>query len=557
MGAMAWTLAAVLVALVALGGKVALHLLRGPHPHPSPAIRKARVAILVLVACGQGAMTLQLLSLITGHAFHLLGYLLGRGVEPVCLLLFVNACLAICHQEHVVDEEGGAKCRRRHPYCGTALAKEDQAPGSGKTMTPPAPAPAVGRKLLRGSRGLGGFLAFIRGCLYVMTVAVFVDTLLQPGIYPCSVTSGWLPSGPSAPARTLAGRDLGKGSASPARLYDLGDASQQTADLAATAANEEVDRLWASLRSSAETNRSPSIFLYHGWAKQLPREGMCVSDFGKRFLLDGVFNLVLLLYLACSILWLQRHALLSNIANGSTSMSENGGTVIKQDEHTVDEAQHFSLRQNQCSSKETTQNNAVRTCDDSLQPSFAPISIKADAFAAASERRDVDNANPLKTAAWENKPPLAGGVGDDLLSTLKIVDETDAVQNSHSATLPTSTVGGSNANSEAQLRMSVIPAIAFGRTEAAEHCFRVAPGESESEGGVDLQEECNVCRQVAPYVPLATLVLLVQHVLVLPLWDVFAWSKDRQVMVPPPAALFLPIYCAVCFVFRACMNAER
>ena len=320
-----------------------------------------------------------------------------------------------------------------------------------------------------------------------------------------------------------------------------------------------MDRLWASLRSSVETNRFPSAFLHHGWAKQLPREGMCVSDFGKRFLLDGVFNLVLLLYLACSILWLRRHALLSNIANVSTTttLSENGGTVIKQDEHTVDEAQHCSPRQNQCSSKETTRNNAVRTCDGSSQPSFAPISIKADAFAAAGERCDVDNANPLKTAAGENKPPLADGVGDDLLSTLKIVDETDAVRNSHSATLPTSTVGGSSANSEAQPRMSVIPAIAFGRTEAAEHCFRVAPGESESEGRVDVQEECNVCRQVAPYVPLATLVLLVQHVLVVPLWDVFAWSKDRQVMVPPPAALFLPIYCALCFVFRACMNAER
>lgn len=70
---------------------------------------------------------------------------------------------------------------------------------------------------------------------------------------------------------------------------------------------------------------------------------------------------------------------------------------------------------------------------------------------------------------------------------------------------------------------------------------------SEDTAGDD--EDCNACQQMAPYVVMASIVLLVQLVLLLPVWSAAVWAKYGQMQVTSPASVFLPTYCAVCFVF--------
>lgn len=529
------TTAVALLALLALGGKVAFHLLH-PHPYSSPATRRARAAILVLVAGGEGAMVVHLLSLVTGRVFLLLEHLLGRVMGLVCLLLFVNACVAYFRQKYLLEDGG----KRRHPCSGSAYAKENPTL-SGRTVMPAED----GRR--RGSY-LAGFVSFFRGCLWVMTVAVFVDTLLQPGVYPCTVTT-WVPF-TLLPARTLVGRDLGKGSSAPAKLYAAEVVSPQTAEFAT--AGEEFDQLEVGFRFAQEKNLSRPVLLYYGWVKQLSHEGTCVGYVYNHFFLDGLFHLVLLLYLACSVLWSRRRAVLGDSASASESETEDivrPGSVRKQKKLAADDA-HVPLRQNDRSSRDPAQNDV--TCKPgSPQPSFASISIKSDA-SAAGKRPDDDSANPQKTTG--KKQPLRGASDDPNLLEM-IMDETKLLHNGNSS-LPS--VGGSEASSEAQFQKSVPFSensdLRSGESATEEGCFPVRSAASEN---VETEEECSVCRQVAPYVPLATLVLLVQHVLVLPLWGAVMWREGRQLLAPPPAALFLPTYCAVCFVFRAIMNDER
>ncbi|KAL8561499.1 hypothetical protein ACOMHN_011181 [Nucella lapillus] len=63
-------------------------------------------------------------------------------------------------------------------------------------------------------------------------------------------------------------------------------------------------------------------------------------------------------------------------------------------------------------------------------------------------------------------------------------------------------------------------------------------------------DNCRVCMMVAPYLPLATLVVLVQNVLLVPVCAALHWTYSQQVMHVQSLALYSTVYCALCFAFH-------
>lgn len=498
----------VCLALTTLGGRVALHFLYHERhrkktnqrnlgltvsPHLFPSLSSLSTTLLSLMLAGGGTLALNVLSTVSGHDMSSLRLLLTRAMSLICPLLFAR---------HIGIALG-------HPF--TLLARKCSR-GENRGLE----SIILCKGLRRISKGVLQCCRSVLECyLWAVATGATVINFLQPAdnLYPC-----WIPVSMSD-----------QYSSSRSTTYSLfPDIVLKSAEMSTTA-----DRTPQTATAGAPESYARIAFLLCG--------GTCVRQVFPEVLLYCVFSPPLLLYI-----------ILSGVMFSLTE--------VPHPKQNVDDIR--CKQQAFCDRKcfwsdipiVRDQKNPIRLSSD-LVLSHKLISLTGD----ISVTQFPSEITPYKNVSREH-------LGGCIMTNDALVRHEDNMiahdDESYSAVSGVQ-VAAANQNQQAMEKVGLFQVglsdDQIVQVKSEGHCLpelSVELREEKRQPVLDAEQQpqdelCSVCLQLSPYVLLAGSIICVQCVVLWPLWGLAVVEKCGQLKFLSPEFSFLPVFTAICFVFRA------